>query len=292
LRQRRAPARYGASRDALAAARVSRALASNNLSANLPAAVKGYLLDLHRRVPGSQLLFIRQHYSPGPRLRCFVVAPREARGAIAAFEMRSYDDLLTLDLAGALTDRERARWVPSLYLVCTHGTHDKCCARFGVPVYDALRRAGADVWQCSHVGGDRFAANVICYPDGLCYGRVTPEDATALLNASRAGQINLQKLRGRVCYQHHEQAAEFYVRAATGITAVAGLYLSGSTRTATGAWHVQFVEQSGQSVHHVVLRRREGAVCTRRSCADDRAEPLAVRPPRVPPQPHSYESGQ
>src|SRR3712207_7735232 len=28
-----------------------------------------------------------------------------------------------------------------LYAVCTHGRHDKCCAKFGLPVFCALRRS-------------------------------------------------------------------------------------------------------------------------------------------------------
>ena len=65
-----------------------------------------------------------------------------------------------------------------LALVCTNGRHDPCCADKGRPVVRALAAAGVpDVWESSHVGGDRFAANVVCLPDGVYYGRVEPDEA-------------------------------------------------------------------------------------------------------------------
>ena len=63
------------------------------------------------------------------------------------------------------------------YAVCTHGRHDKCCAKFGSRVCRAFRQeVGERAWECSHVGGDRFAGNVVVFPYGIYYGRVGPED--------------------------------------------------------------------------------------------------------------------
>ena len=46
-----------------------------------------------------------------------------------------------------------------MLLVCTHGVHDTCCAVRGRPVAAALARRWPEAtWECSHVGGDRFAA--------------------------------------------------------------------------------------------------------------------------------------
>ena len=41
-----------------------------------------------------------------------------------------------------------------------------------------------------HVGGDRFAGNVVVFPQALYYGRVEPGDAGALLAAHAAGRID------------------------------------------------------------------------------------------------------
>jgi (2Fe-2S) ferredoxin len=101
-----------------------------------------------------------------------------------------------------------------LLLVCTHGKHDRCCARYGRPLYTALCEQADDewVWQSSHVGGDRFAGNVVVLPQGLYYGRVEPADAWALLEEHAAGRIHLERYRGRSCYRFREQAAERVVR--------------------------------------------------------------------------------
>ena len=70
----------------------------------------------------------------------------------------------------------RAPASATLYLVCTHGRHDACCALRGraVAARLAAHRPG-QVWECSHIGGDRFAPERARAP------------ARALLRARRAG---------------------------------------------------------------------------------------------------------
>lgn len=68
-------------------------------------------------------------------------------------------------------------------LVCTHGSHDVCCGRFGYPLYEELRQEYAAasegrlrVWRTSHMGGHRFAPNLIDLPEGRYWGRMGSED--------------------------------------------------------------------------------------------------------------------
>ena len=70
-----------------------------------------------------------------------------------------------------------------LLVVCTHGKRDRCCSRYGRPLYDALRSDVPPewVWQSTHVGGDRFAGNLVCLPEGLYFGRVDPAAARDVL---------------------------------------------------------------------------------------------------------------
>lgn len=94
------------------------------------------------------------------------------------------------------------------YFVCTHGQRDLCCAEFGMPVYRALReRVGDRVWQTSHVGGHRFAANVLVTPSAMLYGRVTPQDVDTLLMATENGLPYQPLARGRTCHAPEVQAA-------------------------------------------------------------------------------------
>ncbi|WP_245872949.1 sucrase ferredoxin [Deinococcus planocerae] len=59
--------------------------------------------------------------------------------------------------------------------VCTHGTVDAACGKYGMPVYHGLRREGHRVWRTGHFGGHRFAATAVELPSGLLWAHLTPE---------------------------------------------------------------------------------------------------------------------
>ena len=109
-----------------------------------------------------------------------------------------------------------------LVLVCTNGRHDPCCATFGRPLVRILRESHRrdDVWECSHIGGDRFAANVVILPEGLYFGRCDGSSAVQLLDAYERGDIDLDHYRGRSVFGFLEQAADFFVRGHLGISAI------------------------------------------------------------------------
>ena len=137
----------------------------------LPKAVKIHLASTLKSVPRSRLLLIKQSRKVKGTLTLFVVRSREASSSILRYEFSEYEQLLDSDLGSVLDGGSLAgatQWDGPLFLVCTHGKRDKCCAKFGIPVYKTIRTLVGDsaVWQCSHVGGDRFAANVVCFPDG------------------------------------------------------------------------------------------------------------------------------
>jgi (2Fe-2S) ferredoxin len=95
-----------------------------------------------------------------------------------------------------------------LILVCAHGVHDVCCALRGRPV--ALKLASRwpeKVWECSHIGGDRFAPNVVLLPDGFYYGNLDPASALDTVEAHLAGTVLPDRLRGMARYLPPVQAA-------------------------------------------------------------------------------------
>ncbi len=188
---------------------------------DIPGAVKTHLRGFERAHPQTRLLVIRQKPRFVPDGIYFYVAQtRESGSALYRFLLTDYADLLALDLPAILAGNsayDARRTAEPLFVVCTHGRRDRCCARRGVPVYEAMAaRAGAAVWQTSHVGGHRFAANVICLPDGIVYGRVEPEYAAALVDDCHAGRIAPDLLRGRSVYPRRVQAAEALLRLETG----------------------------------------------------------------------------
>ncbi|MGB5968633.1 MAG: sucrase ferredoxin [Spirulinaceae cyanobacterium] len=74
------------------------------------------------------------------------------------------------------------------FFVCTHGSHDKCCSRYGYPFFrqgvamaEKLGLKDVRFWQVSHIGGHRFAPTLISLPDGRYYGALDEESLQAIL---------------------------------------------------------------------------------------------------------------
>jgi hypothetical protein len=164
-----------------------------------------------------RVLLVRR---PGARLvrRPRVFAVRTGEWCETAV-LDDIDDVRSLDLASLAAGRS-AGLEPStdpLLLVCTHGRHDACCAERGRPVAAALAAAAPDqVWECSHLGGDRFAGNVLVLPDGLGFGRVDPDRAVGLLDDLAHGLLDLDLIRGRATLSMPAQYAEIHLRRELG----------------------------------------------------------------------------
>jgi hypothetical protein len=155
------------------------------------------------------------------------------------------------------------------YLVCSHGGHDACCALRGRPLARGLLEAGADVWECSHLGGDRFAPNVVVLPDGLYYGQV-PGDGADLLAAHARGQVALPWLRGRAGLSAPAQAAQDEARRELGRFGVHDLPPRRQSRlTPVGAdverWAVTLADDDGDVV--VVVQGRPSGQAFRLTCS-------------------------
>lgn len=140
----------------------------------------------------------------GIERRWYLVDTAEGGEAIRAGTFGTDDELLEVPLDGSHGSPD----VEPLYLVCAHSKHDTCCALRGRPVAAALAqlRPGR-VWESSHLGGDRFAANVLVLPAGLLYGRVLPFAAEEFVAAAEADEVVGALLRGRVGLPPVAQAA-------------------------------------------------------------------------------------
>jgi (2Fe-2S) ferredoxin len=104
-----------------------------------------------------------------------------------------------------------------LYLVCTNGRRDVCCGRAGRELARALApELGDRLWETSHIGGHRFAPNLVCLPEGLVYGRLDADAAGRVVAAHRDGRIVLEHFRGRAALEPAAQAADFFARRETG----------------------------------------------------------------------------
>jgi hypothetical protein len=151
---------------------------------------------------------------------------------------------LDLDLAAVAAGRRPGFGRPvtgPLFLMCAHAKHNACCARVGGPLAKALHaRFGSMVWETTHVGGDRYAGNLVCLPHGLYYGDLGLDEGLAAAAAYRRGEVVLHRLRGRAGLPEQAQAAEHEVRARTGRLEVEAVTVESMT--------------GGGSVYEVIVR--------------------------------------
>jgi hypothetical protein len=183
---------------------------------------------------GVRVLIIRRHGRTAPcDLRVIAAYADAERPWLESACLPSVEELLDVDLAGLGAGRSAGlpRQEDPVFLVCTHGRHDVCCAERGRPVAAALHRELPDhTWEVSHIGGDRFAGNVLVLPTGLYYGRLSPAGAVELARRHLDGHLDLEHLRGRCAYPFPVQAAETFLRREIGRTELAGLMLRRSRR--------------------------------------------------------------
>jgi hypothetical protein len=146
-----------------------------------------------------------------------------------------------------------------LYLVCTHGRHDRCCALRGRPVARAL---AADepvrTWECSHVGGDRFAANVVVLPAGLYLGRVEADEVVGVVRDLAAGTLPAGRVRGRSSLSLPAQAAQQFARESSGRWGRDDLQPVVQETVAVDTWRIVLTGPGGPDVEVVVGYDRAG----------------------------------
>lgn len=182
-------------------------------SSGLPAEIKAHLAERAAALRPAKVLFIRRRERKAANgIHVYWGSSAPPGPWLSSAVVEGYGDLLGLDFADPGVSPTHP-----LLLECTHGKHDACCAKHGLPVYEAMRDLVDEgwLWQCSHVGGDRFAGNVVCLPEGVYYGRVGPGDALGLVEEHLAGRVQLDFYRGRSCYSFRVQAAERAVRASS-----------------------------------------------------------------------------
>jgi hypothetical protein len=181
----------------------------------LAAGVGAGLRQLEART-GARVLLIRRPRRVGDDGGVVCVAIDTKDEWLGASRIRRIRDALDLD------PRDRSAFASSeepLFVVCTHGRRDPCCAERGRPLARAAALAAPDlVWESTHVGGDRFAGNLVAFPRGLYFGRVQPEEGPRIITAYRDRRIgHLERYRGRTIHPTPVQAAEAALRRQRGL---------------------------------------------------------------------------
>jgi hypothetical protein len=177
-----------------------------------------------RRVESAKMRIaaIRRHgrRPADPRWRWFVAHSRVGEEALYYGEVDDPGEYLDLALDGS----DGTLSADPVVAVCAHGKHDQCCAVRGRSACSAIAaRYPEFTWECSHLGGDRFAATMIVLPEGLCYGRVDSTDSADLVRLYLEGRLDNASLRGRTSVPHAVQAAQYFAREEYGDDRIASL---------------------------------------------------------------------
>jgi hypothetical protein len=191
--------------------------------------VLGAELEAAAKASGIRLLLVRRREGDPAAdavRRAFLVDTVERRMAV-----RSITDLRDLGvLLDASVEDFGAPLTDPILLVCTNGKRDACCALRGRPVTAALAADHAErTWECTHLGGHRFAGNLVCLPDGILYGRVGPADGPRLADAYLAGHLDPALLRGRSAWPAPAQVAEQALRQRLDLTGLGDVALAAAT---------------------------------------------------------------
>lgn len=248
---------------------------------NLPASFKAAFSSFVSSIPGSRILLVKQRQALQENgVRLFICLSREIRPVLYELMADSYEDLLALDFPAILAEDplyEENRRSEPLFTVCTNGRRDPCCARWGLPLSDKLTEVAPElVWQSSHVGGHRFAPNLICFPYGIYYGRVALEKAPALLEEYRQGLLNLDFYRGRSPYPAVAQAGEYFLRRQTGSLGLEDFLLKEIQQVDEQRWAVTFLTADGSTLHHLKISTRASGASAPESCRSEELKPVML----------------
>ena len=232
--------------------------------------VLGVELEAAAKQRGMRVLLVRRREgdpSADVVRRAFLVDTAAGEMAVrtvdGADELAALLDTSVADFGAPLTD--------PIFLVCTNGKRDACCALRGRAVTAALAVEHAErMWECTHLGGHRFAGNLVCLPHGIVYGRVAPMDGVRLADAYLDGRIDPDHLRGRSAWPAPAQVAEQVVRRRLEL---AGVDDVGLVEAVVEGQSATVVLVASGVEHRFVLRAERGEPRATSCRADELEEP-------------------
>jgi hypothetical protein len=172
----------------------------------LPEPVRTHLAGL----PGVRVQLIRRHGGETSRgVRVFHAGAAGDRFDVRTAVLPDADALLDLDVERDLEAHDAPLW-----LVCTNGRRDRCCAEIGRPIAAALAgRWPEATWETTHLGGHRFAGTLLALPSGHTLGRLDPTSAVEACAALERGEVPIALSRGRAGLASPEQVRELHLLA-------------------------------------------------------------------------------
>jgi len=238
------------------------------LDGRLPGGVGDALHALARRTGSRVLLIRRVHRRPDVEgsVTCIAVDTTLDDPWMGRVLVPSIAHSVGLDPA------DRGSFEPlsgPLAVVCTHGRRDVCCAERGRPLAQATASVHPSVtWESTHLGGDRFAGNMVVFPHGLYFGHVEAVRGPEIVRAYAQGRIVLDRFRGRSSMPMYAQVAEHHLRVTLDLPEVNDLRLTSASAVGDEA-ESHFATSAGP--RRVRLRRWAGTPM-RLTCHSEREE--------------------
>jgi hypothetical protein len=183
----------------------------------------------------------------------------------------------TLDLSWPDADPRLTAYDAPLWLVCTNGRRDVCCAATGRPVAATLAARWPDAtWETTHLGGHRFAGTLLALPSGFALGRLEPGTAVTACKELEAGRLPLDVTRGRAGLPGAAQVAELHLRRELGLEDLAAVTVLGVGDPGDDAVDGATITlEAGGAPYAVRVRTTDGEP-RRQSCADLKTKPARV----------------
>ena len=179
--------------------------------ARLPDEVRAFLGGLE----GVRVQLVRRPGGvAGPGTRVFTAQLTADGARVGSTVLDDLAELVHLDVAAlsAGVDPGLPTYDEPLWLVCTNGRRDRCCAEAGRSVAATL--AGSwpeETWETTHLGGHRFAATLLALPSGLILGRLDAASAVHACREVAAGRVPVDLARGRAGLDPRAQVAELHL---------------------------------------------------------------------------------
>lgn len=198
------------------------------------ASLEGVRVQLIRRYAGRE-------GRRGDGDRVFHARARASGWEVRTTELADPADLVGLDLS-TLDPHQGPLW-----MVCTNGRRDRCCAEVGRPVAAALAARWPEAtWETSHLGGHRFSGTLLALPSGHTLGRLDAAGAVAACERLESGDVPLELSRGRAGLAPADQVLELH-RLAGGSEDVDVVEVAGARRAScadlvekpTSSWEIR-----------------------------------------------------
>ena len=237
----------------------------------IPDISRNHLNHYLKTIPNSRLQLIKKYSNSYESLMFYIAVSEETGPRLYGIELENYDNLLSLDIAAIIRGNEYLL-NKDLFIICTNGEHDGCCGKLGMPLYREISESmyGPDTWETTHLGGHRFASTIVCLPHGIYYGRVRDlETASQLFREYGKGAMNTRYYRGRSYYDKDVQAAEYYLRAETGVSSLGAYRVANIERDGNHATVEFSCPRYGKS-YRVELTEYKKSLKLLKSCSDQK----------------------